>query len=81
MPFSTLYGSGTRTWIVLREVDQGSSVDLTTALRCQFVASRVAALAVFEQPAAVARLRARRCMMMKTRVGKVLLDAFPKKGA
>jgi hypothetical protein len=62
MPSSTLYGSGTRTWIALREVDHGS-VDLAAALRCQFAARRVAALVVFKQPAAVTRLRARQCII------------------
>jgi hypothetical protein len=80
MPSSTLYGSRTRTWIVLREVDHGSNDDLAAALRCQFAASRVAALVVFEQPAAVTRLRARRCMTMRTRSEKFSsIDAFPKR--
>lgn len=64
-------------WIILREVDHGSSVDLAAALRCQFAASRVAALVVFEQPAAVTRLRARRCMTNENAVRKVL--KVPKK--
>jgi len=49
-------------WIVLREVDQGDSADFATVPRCQFKASRVDTLVDFGLPAAVARVRARRCM-------------------
>lgn len=67
-------------WIALREVDHGSSVDLAAAPRCQFAASRVAALVIFVQPAAVTRLRARQCMRIKTQSEKfssTSLDAVP----
>src|SRR5712675_1317939 len=73
MPSSTLYGSGTRTWMVLRRNVAAVAGDLVrTALRREREASP-AAVVVVEQPAA-ARLRARtrRCMTLTAMQSKKL---------